>query len=504
MQKMMTIRWVIIAIIVGLAIDIPQATIAQTPMLSVGQMVVGSIGVTEAQAWELLATDNGDLTLLVRAIDGDLDPFVTVYDSDGEVVSINDDAVSGVVLDSATTFSAEAGNTYRIVVEPFAGSGRYQLWALPTDLRMVWDVDTFADGVIRWSSPYTRQESDRLIYETGRLIDRSIVLRPAGQVSITDAYLQVAFSWRSTAVNTAFGLVLRTADDAFTPDAYYFNLNPMGAWAIVRQQFDQLVVLDEGTLAEPPQNWSIGAAAIGDNLRLYIGGEQITTLTDATFASGGWGLHLRGDGVAAGVALEHMLLTTALIDPPEAPTTITNWRAARADDIAAELAEAEAIPSNGRRVYTVLETSYQAAPQSTRTYPQVADGVSYSDIVLNVDVIVAEGEDVACGVVARDNGAGDRVVFYAGKNGGAGLVVLQNGVMRAHTYDLLPPTDLPLADNAIRLTLILRGPYMVAYVNGTFFTIQYIPPSSGSLGVALLNYATDSGRCTFRNFWVWQ
>lgn len=496
--------WIFIVVILGLALHIPQATSAQNPPVEIGAAVVGNIGGTNAQSWVLVALDDGDLSVLVRRTGGDLDPRAAVYDSEGDPVAQNDDTIAGVITDAAVTFAANAGSEYTIVVRPFAGSGDYQLWVLPTDHRLIWDIDDFSAGVGRWASPYIRPESQQLVYETGRLIDRSIVIGPSGRTSTTDGYLHTEFTWRTTEPSTTFGLVLRSANNDFTPDGYYFNLSPAGAWSIVRQQFSQITILANGTLATMSTKQRIGAAIVGDDLTLYIDGQQIETISDSVFSSGGWGLHLRGDGVAAGVSIERVILTIPLIDPPDAPARLANWRSARADDIAAELAEADVIPMNGRRVYTVLDTSYQIAGQSTRTYPQVEEGVSYGDMLLNVDVLPTEGSDVACGVVVRDGGEADRVLAYGGMKGDAGLVVVRSGVMLFHTYDLLPTVDDPLSDGATRLTLVVRGPFVVLYVNGRYFATQYSPPSMGSLGVILLNYGADAGRCSFRNLWVWQ
>lgn len=501
---MKRLRWIFIAIIVGLATRFPQATSAQNPRVEIGVAVTGNVGGTDAQSWVLVARDDGDLSVLVRRIDGDLDPRVGVYDDEGDPVAQNDDAINGVITDAAASFDANAGAEYTIVVRAFAGAGDYQLWVLPTDNRLIWDSDDFADGVGRWGSPYCRPEGQQLVYETGRLVDRSIVVGPTGRTPITDGYLHAEFTWRTTEPSTTFGLVLRTANNDLAPDAYYFNLSPTGSWSIERQQFAQATILAEGTLETLPPNLSIGAAIARDDLTLYVGGQQIETISDATFNSGGWGLHLRGEGAAAGVSIERVILTTPFFNPPNVPTQLANWRSARADDIAVELVEEDVIPANGRRVYTVLDTSYQIAGQNTRTYPQVEEGVTYGDMLLNVDVLPAEGSDVACGVVLRDSGEADRVVAYGGMNGDAGLIVVRNGVVLSHTYDILPPVDDPLSDGAMRLTLIVYGPFVVLYVNGHYFATQYGPPSTGELGVILLNYADNAGRCSFRNLWVWQ
>lgn len=497
-------RLIVMIIIVGFLSVQPQAAFTQNPTIVVGRAATGTLGPTDVQSWEFVALSDGELTAFVHQLDGDLDPRLTVYNADGDPIGENDDAISGVITDAAATFMVNAGQTYAVSVQSFAGSGSYQLMVLPTDYRMVWDSDDFADSTTRWAGPYTQQIGGQLVYETGRLIDRSIVLRPTGELPITDAYLQAEFAWRTSEPSTTFGVVLRTADDAFTPDGYYFNLTPTGEWVIIRQQFAQDTILAEGQLDPAPVNPTIGAAANGSELQLFVDGALIETVSDPTFNAGGWGFHLRGNGAAAGVDIERIVITTPLSQPPTVPANISTWRSARPDDIALELTEANTIPANGRRVYTVQETSYQITPQNTRTYPQIPDEAAYAEMLLNVDVLPTAGGDVACGVSLRDIGEGDRVVVYAGSNDDAGMIVVRNGVVLSHTYDLLDSPSEPLSDGSTRLTIIIRGPYVISYVNGAYFATQYSPPVAGSVGVTLLNYGGDEGRCQFRNLWIWQ
>ncbi len=488
-----------------LSVFLKQAAFAQTPMIRVGQTVLGTIATDEVQSWQLDVQNDMDLSVFVRRTSGDLDPRMSVYDSQGNLVSQNDDAVEGIIFDASTTFLAQANEQYTIQVEPFKGSGSYQLLVLPTTLPMVWDSDDFDQSITRWNTPYTRQENNKLIYETGRLIDRTIVVRPVGYTAISDAYLHVEFTWRTTERSTTFGLVLRTIDDAFTPDGYYFNLNPLGEWAIVRQQFGQLTVLDEGTIELASNIISLGASTLGEDLALFVDGQQVTQIEDSTFSSGGWGLLLRGDGRAAGVEIERFMLTTAVVVPPDTPSTLESWRSIRADEVTSELAEAMVITDGGRRVYTILDTGYQIAPQTTRAYTQLPDDVLYDDIVVNIDVVSLEGSDIACGLTLRDNGNTDRVIVYVGTTNDAGVIVVRNGMILSHTYDFITLSDEDrLNDNTKRLTIILRGPYVITYINGIYFNTQYSPPSQGTVGVILLNYAADAGRCQFQNLWIWQ
>ena len=82
----------------------------------------------ESHVYEITADQTGRLSLRTRALSGDLDTQLTVYDSDGNEVAFNDDWRG---LDSRVRIDVEAGETYYVEVTTYEGqsAGDYLLVA---------------------------------------------------------------------------------------------------------------------------------------------------------------------------------------------------------------------------------------------------------------------------------------------------------------------------------------------------------------------------------------
>lgn len=483
----------------------PQRSDSQTPELGVGKFANGALGPDETQVWQLTVSESGTLTVFANRTFGDLDVMLAVYDEAGEIIAENDDRQPGIIRDAAVSIEVSAQIAYTIEVMPFAGSGLYEIIALPA-FDQIWADETFDADFTRWSSPYTTQNRQQLVLNNQQQGGRSVVVVPDGGLDHDQMYLHAVFDWQTQGA-TSVGLALRLQSIAtLNPDGYYFNVTPTGRWEIVMRQFgtDEIMLDGESAPLSGAARIALGVRADSTALTFYANGQALGAIEDATFEDGRWGLHLLSDANAASVIFDRVLVSVPATPLPDFPIVLENWRSARPDDIAAELADAEIIPDGGRRVYTVLDTAYEVAPAITATYPQVEDGVRYDEMLLNIDVRLSDGLNVACGVSFHELGRENLKLAFVDRDGGAGLLHVVDGVVVRNAYNIVEPPDEPLTEDRQRLSIVTYGEYVTLYVNGRLFITQYAPARSGTLAVALINYATNSARCEFSNLWVWQ
>lgn len=91
--------------------------------LRYGDSVIGEIGSTEPQLYYTFRAGRGDvLTLQMRRLSGDLDPFLQVTDSTGRVLAENDEIIGSGSLDAAIdSLIIDANGVYVIIASRFGG-----------------------------------------------------------------------------------------------------------------------------------------------------------------------------------------------------------------------------------------------------------------------------------------------------------------------------------------------------------------------------------------------
>lgn len=484
----------------------PRLIHAQSPQLSVGATVSGTLAADETQRWTFTPTEDVTVMIFANRTFGDLDPVLSIYGEDDTLIAENDDRVPGVVFDAGVTLDAEADTIYNLEVTPFSGAGLYELVVLP-GFAQLWADETFTADFSRWSTPYTTQAREALVLNNRQLANRPVTVTAQGEVPLGDAAVHAQLRWSAGASGQFVGAGLRLqATDTLTPDGYYFTLSPDGRWQVGKREFGTLEELDSGQTSafNATAPVMLTASVEGERLQLYANGTRLANMTDSAFSAGHWGLHLLAANAESVVTIERVFVTTPAIPLPEMPATIDSWRSARPDDIANELAAAGAIPEGGRRTYTVLDTAYEVSPSTTITYPQAEAGVIFTEMLLNVDVRLTDGVNMACGVSFHELGEQNLSLAYVDVDGGAGLLYTRDGQLEWHSYNLLDAPPESLSNGRQRLTVIAYGPYTTLYVNGRYFVTHFSPVREGALGVGLINYATNSARCAFSNLWVWQ
>ena len=111
-----------------------------------------------------------------------------------------------------------------------------------------------------------------------------------------NVHIEVTVQNNNTPATTAFGILCnqQTVEDSF----YYFAVTPAGEYAIAKAalaQDDVFLTNDDqwgnsDLAAENAASYRIGADCGNGTLTFYVDGQQIATVSDATYTSGGIGL----------------------------------------------------------------------------------------------------------------------------------------------------------------------------------------------------------------------
>lgn len=504
------VRFFLCACLLGLGILSHEARVAaqDTPGLTLGQPVQGNLTASApTQDWQIDLAAGEAIAVLVNATSGDLDPTVRLSGPDGELVAENDDRVPGLIYHAGLEVTVREAGQYSVQVGRFAGDGDYQLWVLPGYSR-VWEYETFTTSIDRWAiGRFTAHQDEQLRLEAEP--EFSVYVKAAGGVPVGDMYLQADMSWLSSREDSqaTLGLVFRVQDDGTRrPPGYYFLIKPDATWSVLLRDGGEFAVLQDdlpNSMLEADRI-TLGVQVTGSRFRFYANGVLLGQVADDTFGTGTWGLHIRGATQNAQATVDNLLLTVPTRPLPDFPAEIATWQAEQPEEIATELQRRDVLPDGGERTYFFAGSTYETGPRRVRVFSLPTPQATYANLMVGVDVRPLTGENLGCGLAVRYQDEANQLLAFADTDGGAGLVHIRNGQIAHNTYDLLAEVDEPLSDGRQRLHIIVWDDVAAYYVNGQRLAVAVIPPSTGSLSLALINYATDVATCDFDNLWIWQ
>ncbi len=138
-----------------------------------GQIEATLVG--DRDVFQVIATQRGQMTVSVATTDNQLDTFLRVYDSHGNLVGIDDD--SGGLRNSAVTFATFQNETYQIEISGYNDNsvGAYRVTAQtsgPASIESVGTFDNFNSGfdTSKWSLLYVNAPgSANLNVSSGRV-----------------------------------------------------------------------------------------------------------------------------------------------------------------------------------------------------------------------------------------------------------------------------------------------------------------------------------------------
>jgi hypothetical protein len=150
-----------------------------------------------------------------------------------------------------------------------------------------WGIGTDSDSSVE----YANEALQVIIYTKNHFM-----LSTPDEQDYQHVHVEVTVINNDTDSTTAFGLICnqQVAEDSF----YYFAMTPAGQYAIAKATVDQSDVFltnndewaNSDLIPKNASSYRVGADCGNGTLTLYVDGQQIASVSDATYTRGGVGL----------------------------------------------------------------------------------------------------------------------------------------------------------------------------------------------------------------------
>lgn len=467
-----------------------------------------------AHDWTFEGRAGQMISVLVRTVDGDLDPVLTVFGPDDELLDENDDRDSLVTDAGLEALALPDDGIYTLRVGRYEGAerattGAYELRVTPGFGR-VQRTETFEGEASPWLVP----GRDLVSLVDGRLRLRAfrsggqIVALPSDAEPVADFFLQAEAGLAGAQSYAEFGLAFRAARlSSGRVQSYQFRVNTEGRWTVLREDPTGVYVLQSWTPNEAldASEWTLAVMARGSSFTFWANGALLGSVSDSTLADpGAIGLvaATRAEQLdPATVLFDNLLLTTRQVTTYRGlPLTLGTWNSRDPRRIAEELAASGEIVIAPTRDLFVPQMADRTLQKGAFFSFIGAAGVTYTDFILGATFnIVSNGESVACGLTFRWQDERNLSVAYVDTVGGFGLAQTVDAELVGNVYDLSPM----VSDDSNVLFVVARGERVGLYVNGALVAEEAFEPGVGRVGTALLNYEAAGTDCYFLDLWVW-
>jgi hypothetical protein len=148
----------------------------------------------------------------------------------------------------------------------------------------LWATGTSTDSLVE----YANQALQMIVYPKN-----SFVWSPPNDQDYQNIHMEVTVINNGTDSTTAFGLICN--QQPIGENFYYFAITPAGQYAIAKavQGQDDLFLTNNDQWAnsslipKDASSYRVGADCGNDSLALYVNGQQIETISDTSYVSGG-------------------------------------------------------------------------------------------------------------------------------------------------------------------------------------------------------------------------
>lgn len=160
-----------------------------------------------------------------------------------------------------------------------------------------WGIGTDADSSVEYSNGGLRFQVFRENY---------IVWSNPGDTVYENIHIEVTVLNNNTDSTTAFGIICHQ-QSPITDSYYYMVITPAGEYAIAKAAlaFDDVFLTNDDqwgysdAIAQNAGSYKVGADCGNGLLTLYVDGQQIDSVADSTYSSGGVGLQIwSGEGTS--------------------------------------------------------------------------------------------------------------------------------------------------------------------------------------------------------------
>lgn len=480
---------------------------AQDRTLVLGDRVEDKLAPNETHRYSLIALELTLVSLRVEALSETLDPELAIYDSSGELIIANDDYAYPSSLDAIIqAFVLPESDQYTVAVSGFDGtSGAYQLHLLPG-----YDVHIHAEEKLRledWEvvnrlAAVSQAGSNRLVVETDGMATTAVMLG-TGFAPERDFYFEVEFDNVSSTDDWQVGLAFRYA----RPDSHSrVLLNKRGFWRMERvDDGDIVIVRNWGThpaIVPGESEFRLGVLASGEHFDIVYNGQIVGMVGDNKSESfGGVGVAMRTADVIGSrlsFAMTNAMITvpTRVDDAVIIPSRLLTRPYHVMDNV---LARQQLIPVDGEIKMFLPQSSVRGRLAGVTPY-LLGSGLRFAEFAIGAKVSYQMSDEAngGCGILFHFQDEEHYQLAYATAEGDYGLSQRQGEVFTPGIYVNKPTSERHNHD----MLLIVYDGGIRYYVDNEHVGQLAYETSPGSVGIAVVNYASVDTNCVFEDFWV--
>ncbi len=472
------------------------------------QPVEGSLSAGDSQNWTFSALDGVVLSFVAEPTAGDLDPVLTLLDSEGQALIANDDYAypddRRAVLEAITI---PRRGTYTLRVSAFGdSSGDYQLTLSRgfAQLELQETFDTPSDWRALGDDTEMGVGSEQLaLVQTGPQ-QRAVALNTTALP--TDLYAEVQVLEISGRGGWSAGLVVGAQG---ADDYGLFQINAQGQWRFLQREDGEESIL-RNWIAHP----AISAGAASFKLGLLIRGGGFDFFYNDLFIGNITASPLEQDS-QVGLSVEtasapnsevigrfgELVITTALEASAEAAQPPQQFIVGNASTMIQQLQRRGLIPAGGSLRLTVQESS------ATLNRPGVNEillggGQTFHNQAIGTLMrwdAQSSGE-TGCGLILRAQDTTDYTLAYLDQTGGYGISHRNGQTFESGVYGENPA----LATSNVHHLLVIAAEDMLHYyIDGQLAGSMETAAAEGAMGNAAVNFEPIPTTCQFTDTWLW-
>jgi hypothetical protein len=506
----------LLALLVSLLSYIP-ARAQDTPVaLSLLQPVPGVISESQPeQRWTFEGSQGQRLSVRMQATSGDLDPYVELLDSAGNILtsgsngSLRNATIDAMIIPENGVYTLRAT---RVPNNP-ATVGGYTLTLLPGFSFMILNDALTADSPLRtWRNPNSAASITNGKLRLQLTADSAYTWTTADKLGMfKDVYIQADFQSEQTGGYWESGLVLRGVKKDNALDFYVFFVNSDGKWKFALGQPGSLITIQDWQALPTSltDSTTIGALLVGNKITLFYDNQPLTELTDDALAEPGLVGVAIGTGKApnnsSSILFDNVVVTLPADKlagiPIQIPAKLVEWQRTP-DAIIEELQKERLIPSAGKPGFAE-RVAYATRTSAGITYQPLAQSLSFTDVIYSADIAWdSTNENIACALELRATDDKNFTIFYFDRKGGYG--VRQEAGADGVVASLYNVSGAILKENQAtnRVILIALGNTLLAYINGELVAQVNVKQTSGAAYVVAYNYERVASLCQFNNIWL--
>lgn len=480
---------------------------AQDRTLALGNSVEDQLAPYETHRYNFVALELTLVSFRVEARSGTLDPQLVIYDSSGEQVIANDDYTYPDSLDAIIqAFVFPKSDWYTVAVSGYEGtSGSYLLHVLPG-----YDVQIHANEkllledweVVNRLAAVRQAGSSRLAVETDGIATTAVMLG-TGYAPERDFYFEVQFDNVSSADDWQVGLAFRYA----RPDSHSrVLLNRQGFWRMERvDEGDIVVVRNWGThpaIVAGESEFRLGVLASGAHFDIVYNGQIVGMVGDRlSEVLGGVGVAMRtadviGSRLSFAIAGATMTIPTRVDEALIVPNQLITRPYHVMDNV---LARQQLIPVDGVIKMILPESSVRRRLAGVTPY-LLGSGLRFGEFAIGAKLSyqISDEGNGGCGILFHYQDEQHYQLAYATAEGDFGVSQREGDVFAPGIYQKAP-TD--AVDEHDMLVIVYDGTIHYYVDNRHIGQLAY-ESSPGSVGIAVVNYASVETNCVFEDFWV--